>query len=245
MLVPFFIFFIPVEPTFGILIMFLATGLDVMGQISEKNVQINFALTYFHLALFITFYSILMHLILKRNTIIRSANLWPPLITFYLMIAFSLIYTPAFSEGSFKLLRVIVMGIISLIVIECLDKDWKVRTVIWGMILIPVGISILTIYQLLTEGAFYPTRIVKMATSIGLSVYRSTGTFDNPNTLGCFLMIGIVFSFSMLFIKKQGFFIKLILIASLVITSVGVLASFSRTAWLSTLVTLFGYCGTP
>ncbi|MCD6308200.1 MAG: hypothetical protein J7M24_04305, partial [Candidatus Latescibacteria bacterium] len=192
LITPVLLVMVPLEPTIGIIIMMIATGFDFLGRITDTASRIKFHLTYFHLALFVTFVSTFLNLVLRRRTIIRNVDLWPPFIVFLIILSYSLIYTPDFPQGSYTFVRVVVMGLISLIVIECVDKPWKVRLIMWSMILVPVAISVLTIYQLFTQGSFYAPHVAKMATSLGLAVYRSTGTFDNPNKLACFLMIGIV-----------------------------------------------------
>ncbi len=227
---------IPLEPTIGIVLMLIATGFDFLGRIVETTSRIRFHLTYFHLALFVTFVSTFLNLVLRRRTIIRKVDLWPPFILFLFILSYSLIYTPDFPQGSYTFVRVVVMGLISLIVIECVDKVWKVKTLMWSMILVPMAISILTIYQLLTQGSFYAPHVVKMATSLGLAVYRSTGTFDNPNKLACFLMIGIVIPFGALFVKRKNPVTTIIIVASLLASCVGILSTFSRAGWLSSLV---------
>jgi len=234
-LAPLFLLIVPLEPTIGIILMMFATGLDFLGRITKSSGEVNFNLTYFHIALLITFISTFLNLVLRRRTVIRSVNLWPPLIVFLLVLSFSLIYTPNFPDGAVTFVRVVVMGLVALIVIESVDKIWKVRFLMWGMVVIPVGISILTLYQLLTEGAFYAPRVVKMATSLGLAVYRSTGTFDNPNKLACFLMIGVVIPTGLLFLKEMNLLQKTFLVLALLGTSVGILSTFSRAGWISTI----------
>ena len=48
-------------------------------------------------------------------------------------------------------------------------------------------------------------------------------------------MIGVVIPFSMMFIKELNLFTKLILLFSLLLTSVGILSTFSRAGWISTI----------
>ncbi|MBT4484855.1 MAG: O-antigen ligase family protein [Candidatus Latescibacteria bacterium] len=234
-LTPLLLLLIPLEPTIGIILMLVATGFDFMARIGEQSKQIRFNLTYFHIALFVTFVSIFLNFILKRRTRIRSVNLWLPLTIFFIVLSYSLIYTPDFPQGSYYFVRIVVMGLLALIVIESVNREWKVSLVLWGMVLIPFAISILTVYQLFTEGAFFSTKVVKMATSIGLAVYRSTGTFENPNQLASFLMIGIIVPFGMLFIKRMNPMLKFLLVVFLLITSIGILSTFSRAGWISTL----------
>ena len=235
LITPFMLLLIPLEPTLGIILMLITTGVDFLGRITKSTGDVNFNFTYFHIALLVTFISTFLNLVLKRRTLIKSVNLWPPLIVFILILSYSLIYTPNFPDGAMTFVRVVVMGLISLIVIECVDREWKVRLLMWSMVFIPVAISVLTIYQLMTEGSFYAPRVVKMATSLGLAVFRSTGTFDNPNKLACFLMIGVVIPFGMMFIKEMKLPVKIMLFVSLIVASIGLLTTFSRAGWISTI----------
>jgi len=235
LLVPLFLLVTPIEPVVGLQLMFITTGLDFLARITKSTGSVNFNFTYFHLALLLTFISTFFNLLLKRRTVIRSTNLWMPLIMFYLVLAMSLIYTPNFPDGAMTFVRIVVMGLIALIVIESVDTIKKLKFVLWGMILIPAGISILTIYQLMTQGSFYASKVTKLATSLGIAVYRSTGTFDNPNKLACFLMIGIIVPFGLIFEKKLSRTVKLILASAILLSSVGILTTFSRAGWVSTL----------
>jgi len=228
----------PVEPTIGLLLMLVATGLDFLGRIYEGSESVGFNFTYFHVALLVTFVSTFLSLALKSRVTIRSIDLWPPLILYYFVLSYSLIYTPDFSQGSYIFVRIVVMGLISLIVLESVDRLWKVRLFVWGLVLIPLGISILTLYQMSSEGSFYSPNVSRMATSLGLQVYRSTGTFDNPNKLACFLFIGIIIPFGLLFERRQNLLTRLVLIGSLLLSSIGILSTFSRAGWVSVIAGL-------
>ncbi len=234
-LVPIFLLLVPLEPVVGLQLMFITTGLDFLARITKSTGSVNFNFTYFHIALLITFVSTFFNLLIKRRTYIRSTNLWMPLIMFFLVLAMSLIYTPNFPDGAMTFVRVVVMGLIALTVIESVDSIGKLKFVLWGMVLIPVGVSLLTIYQLFTQGSFYAPKVVKMATSLGLAVYRSTGTFDNPNKLACFLMVGIIVPFGLVFERKLNRPTKYVLVISILLSSVGILSTFSRAGWVSTL----------
>jgi len=195
-----------------------------------------FNLTVFHIALMLTIASLLLNHLHRRKTTFHSINLWPPLIAFLLVLSISLIYTPEFAQGGIMFVRILVMCLLTLIVLESVDKIWKLRLVIWSMVIIPFCVSIYAIYQLTGEGAYLSRYVVKMATAIGLAVIRSSATFENPVRLACFLMVGIVIAFGMLFFKKQNPLISLALILSIMITSAGLLSTFSRGGWLSTFV---------
>jgi len=235
-LVPLVLLLIPVEPAIGNVLMLIGTGFDIMGVLFQTSWRMRFNFTLFHIALMMTFASLLLNHLHRRKTTFYSINFWPPLIVFLLVLSISLIYTPDFPQGSFMFLRILVMCLLSLIVLESVDKIWKIRLVIWSMIIIPFIVSIYAIYQLTGEGAYLSRYVVKMATAIGLAVIRSSATFENPIRLACFLMVGIVIAFGMLFFKKQNPLIRLALILSIIITSAGLLSTFSRGGWLSTFV---------
>ncbi len=72
-----------------------------------------------------------------------------------------------------------------------MNKPWKVLFVTGAMIAAPLAVAVITLYQLYTEGTFFAPIVIKVANAIGLPVFRSTGTFRNPNNLACYLMIGV------------------------------------------------------
>ena len=235
LLVPFLLIIVPIEPTIGILILVITTGLDILGIISKATTaESEYRLTYFHLALLLVIISTFLNVILKRKTKIPSLDLWPPLVAFTTMYAVSLIYTPDFFNGTFQFVRYLALSFICLIVIICIDSRWKLTAVVWFMLITPAAISILTMYQFYTQGAIFAPIVIKMATVLGLPVYRSTGTFSSPNKLACFLMIGVVIPFGLLFMKKLLPVIKIALVFFLVVSSVALAATFSRGGWVST-----------
>ncbi len=235
-LVPLVLLLIPIEPSIFVVLMIIATGFDIMGVLYQTRWQLRFNFTVFHITLFMTFASLCLNRFHRHKTTFHSINLWPPLIAFLLIYSISLIYTPDFPQGGLMFLRIAAMCFMSLIVLESIDKVWKIRIVIWSMIIIPFCISIYAIYQLTGEGAYLSRYVVKMATAIGLAVIRSSATFENPIRLGCFLMVGIVIAFGMLFFKKQNPLLRAAIILSIMITGAGLLSTFSRGGWLSTFV---------
>ena len=233
---PLILLLIPVEPAFGIVLMLVATGFDIMGALYQFSSQMRFNLTVFHIALMLTLSSLLLNHLHRHKTTFHSIKLWPPLIAYLLILSVSLIYTPEFAQGGIMFVRILVMCLLTLIILESIDKIWKIQLVIWSMVIVPFTVSIYAIYQLTGEGAYLSRYVVKMATAIGLAVIRSSATFENPVRLACFLMVGIVVAFGMLFFKKQNPLIRLVLILSIIITSAGLLSTFSRGGWLSTFV---------
>lgn len=235
LLVPFLIVIIPLEPCFGIALMVLTTGLDFLGIIAEDKSAQYMKFTYFHVATLLTFASAGTNLILRKKTTIPSINIWPPLLIFLVMYTVSLIRTPYINDALFTVARVMMLSLSVLVIVLNVDKVWKVFIVAGAMIAVPLSVAILTLHQLYTEGSFFAPIVIKVANAIGLPVFRSTGTFTNPNNLACYLMVGVILAFSLLFIHKTSKYMRLLLLAVVIVSMLGLIASFSRGGWLSTL----------
>ncbi|MFC1541491.1 O-antigen ligase family protein [Candidatus Latescibacterota bacterium] len=233
--VPLLLLLIPIEPLLGLPLMFIATGFDFFAQITRSEEQL-FNFTYFHIIMIITFLSIFLKSCLNRKLTFPSISLWTPLIAFLTMTLLSTLYTPYFLMGFMEFFRLIVLALLAFSILISIDSKNKLKFVVWCYILIPFSVALFTIYEILTEGAFFASQIARVATALGIPVYRSTGTFHNPNDLACFLMIGITIGFSLLIIKNTKIYTKLIIIAIIGVTSIALIASFSRGGWLSTFV---------
>lgn len=226
---------IPLEPVLGIPLMFIATGFDFFAQIIKSENEI-LNLTYFHIVMFVTFASVFLNSFLKRKITFPSITLWAPLIAFLTMTLISTIYSPNFLLGFMEFIRLVVLAILAFAILISIDSKRRVKFVVWSYILIPLGVAIFTIYEILTEGAFFSSQVARVATELGIPVYRSTGTFHNPNDLACFLMIGISISFAILIIEKTKIYTKVMMIVITGIIGIALIASFSRGGWLSTFV---------
>ena len=236
---PVFLIAIPIEPVVGLVGIIITTGIDFLGQIGETTEEATFRLTYFHLVMILTLASVFLHLLLKKRISIPSFSVWPPIILFLIAIAISTIYTPDFKTGCIEFARIAFMVLTMVIVMIIVNNKWRSSLVVWSMILIPFFVSVLALYQLINEGSIFAPIVRKVATEIGMPVYRSTGTFSNPNALGCFLMVGIIPAFALLFDRKLIKFLKVMLVMSIAVTSIALLISFSRGSWLSTLAGFF------
>ena len=227
------ILFLPIEPMIGVPIMMAATGLNYLAAIVQSQETI-YKLSSFHIIFGLTLASVLFSALLRGKTTLPSLPLWPPMVTYLGVISFSLIYTPLFLDGFMELFRLAALCILALIIIIAADKKWKIQLVTWSYVIIPAGVSLYTIHEIITGGEFYKAQVTKVATELGLNVYRSTGTFANPNDLACFIMIGIITSFGLLFLKNITNIGRLILILGIGLSSIGLITTFSRGGWLST-----------
>lgn len=238
LLVPVFVVFIPLEPAVGLAIMIIVTGLDFMGVIAKDTSAMYYRLTYFHLAIFVTFISSFTNTILQKRITIPSLSVWSPLLLFMVMYAVSLTRTPNMEDALFTFIRVGMLSLTILMIVLSVQSRWKVHFLVWVIILATFVISGVSLYQMFHEGTFFAPVVIKVANALGLPVFRSTATFMNPNSLACFLMTGVVMSFSLLFIKKCPKVLRLLIIIAVVTTTLGLIVSFSRGGWLSTFAAL-------
>ena len=232
------ILLLPVEPIIGIPLMFMATGFDLFAQIIKSEEHI-YSFTYFHIVMLVTFVSVFLNHFIKRKTKLPSGSLWAPVMAFLTMILISLIYTPKFFDGFMEFVRLAMLCALTFAIMISVNSWKNVQFVAWSYILIPFGSSLYTFYEIVTEGEFYKSQVINVASQLGLNVYRSTGTFHNPNILASFLMIGITIGFGLLFVKKTNLLVKVFLLVTIGVTCVALVASFSRGGWLATFFAVF------
>ncbi|MFA6472648.1 MAG: O-antigen ligase family protein [Candidatus Latescibacterota bacterium] len=215
--------------------MVITTSLDFMGA-AESGVEgfryLNF--TLFHLAFLLTLVSTICSILMHQKIRIPSASIWFPLLAFLLLYTISLIRTPDIKEASLYVVRAMFLSMTIFIVIISIDRIWKLSLFVGMLIIVPLVVASITISQFFSEGSLFAPIVIKMANALGLPVFRATGTFTNPNALACFLMAGAALGFSLLFAKEIPSFLRLILLAAVITTVVGLLLSFSRGGWVST-----------
>ena len=238
LLSPLLVLLIPIEPLIGLPLMLIATGFDASNRISARSGE-HFSLTYFHIAMLVTFVAVLMNMLLTKRTRIPYATFLPSVLSFLVMMAFSLLYSPNFTVGFFEVIRIAVLVLLAYSMIVCIDNSRRAKIAAWICMLIPTLVSAYTIYEILTEGSFFASGVRRIATELGMPVYRSTGTFANPNTLACFLMVGIVIGFGLLLLRSKNWLTKLIIVVMISTTSIALISSFSRSGWLSTMTAVF------
>jgi O-antigen ligase len=224
------------DPTIGLALMVVTTSLDFVGYITSGTEGYKyFNITYFHFALMLTLLSTICSVLKRRKMHIPSISIWLPLMVFLFIYSISLIRTPDIKEASLFLLRTMVLSLTILMIVINIDRVWKLGFFTAVLITVPLAVAIITIYQFYSEGSVFAPIVMKMANVLGLPVYRSTGTFSNPNTLACFLMSGATLSFSMLFAKRIPYIIRAVLLGSSIALVLGLLATFSRGGWVSTI----------
>ncbi|MDP2982479.1 MAG: O-antigen ligase family protein [Candidatus Latescibacter sp.] len=224
------------DPTIGLALMVITTSLDIIGYITSGTEGFKYLnITYFHFALTLTFLSTISSVLKRQKMHIPSANIWPPLLAFLFLYSISLIWTPDIKEASIFILRIIVLSLTVLMILMNIDRIWKFSFFVGILIAVPLVVAIITLYQFFSEGSIFAPIVMKMANALGLPVYRSTGTFSNPNTLACFLMAGATLAFGLLFAKGIPSIFRVALLATFITIILGLISSFSRGGWVSTM----------
>ena len=213
-------------------------GLDFLGRIAGSN-EDSLRLTYFHVAMMLTLASLIMNKLYKGKISIPSLSLWLPLLSFTALLAISIIWSPDFNMAIFELARHSFMVVLCVMVVMIVDSRWRVKLVVWVMVLTTFAISVLSVYQTITKGTIFAPIVNQVATELGMPIYRTTGTFSNPNVLGLFLMAGVILPFAQLFELGISSNERFFLFVCLVGTSIGLVLTFSRSGWLSVLTGLF------
>ncbi len=237
LLVPVFILLLPIEPTIGLVAMIVTTGLDYFGVIAfSKEAQYS-RFTYFHIAIALTMVSTVLNMIARKRFTIPSFNIFPPLLCFIVMyaISFSRTVPGAATDGLITLARVALLSCVIFVVAININSRRKVAVIAASMIFTTLVLSGMTLYQIFNEGTFFAPIVIKVANTIGLPVFRASATFTNPNSLACFMMVGAVVSFALIFHKDSALALRILIFLAVIIINLGLIASFSRGGWVSTL----------
>ena len=101
------------------------------------------------------------------------------------------------------------------------------------MVIFTVSGAVMGTYQVITGQFHLP---VKVITALGGNVPRATGTFHNPNIFASFMMSGVLPLLAVLLNYKMPRGQRVLFALSTVIGIGGLLASFSRSSWVATMV---------
>ncbi len=219
-------------PLVWILLMIFSSGLDAWGKIGG-------GVTLFHLAWFLSIVTSVFYILknpnfkLKFDTPITKIGF-----TFLFYATFSLIYSPNYVDGLRLLGTTFALFFSFFVFVNFLKTKFQFKLVVFTLAIINVFLSLLTFYQLLFQNdKYFGTSTV--ATSSGEKVWRATGTFEDPNVTATFLMVSIILSISVVLFSKEKVLSKLFLIGSVLISFVGIVATFSRSGWLAVAIGIF------
>ncbi|MFH1569240.1 MAG: O-antigen ligase family protein [Gemmatimonadota bacterium] len=205
------------------------TALDVTGQLLKQTV-VGVPVTGFHLALALMMAGIVANTFVRRRTRFPEFELRGPLFLLLGVMAVSLTYTPALEDGTIGLMRTIVLVAFLYGAQIIIDSPRAVTFVLISMGAAMVVGSIMAVAQLLSEKFYLPASFV---IAVGANAPRATGTFQNPNTFGTFMMSGAVLLFGVLVFRRLSRWARLATIGALAVALGGLVMTFSRANWVA------------
>ena len=213
----------------------LTTGLDSTGRLLAEagHVGGRFYLTGFHLAFALLIIAVAARICLTRRTRFPDFEIKAPLILFLGCIAVSLTYSPNQPEATVSFFRLCALALFTYTIQIVIDSRGAVSLVLWSMVVLTVAGAVMGTYQVLTGQFHLPAEVI---TALGGNVPRATGTFHNPNIFAIFMMSGVLPLLAVLLNYRQPLWQRLLFSLSVLIGVGGLLASFSRSSWVATML---------
>ena len=224
-----------VRPWLIIPLIILTTGLDSTGRLIGEAGKIKgiFHLTGFHLTFGLMIIALAAHICMTRRVRFPDFEIKAPLFMFLGCIAVSLTYSPNQPEATVSFVRICALVLFTYMTLVIIDSKRAVSAVLWSMVVFTVAGSVMGTYQVVTGQFHLP---VKVITALGGNVPRATGTFHNPNIFATFMMSGILPLLAVLLNHKMSSGRRLLFSLSVIIGIGGLLASFSRSSWVATMI---------
>lgn len=217
------------HPEVGVILIIPTTALDFYGHL---RIAPQVPLTFFHLVLIATFISWILKKCIKGDLTLPRTTINLPLAVFFVLLAFSLLYTPARSTGFSFLVRLLFLVSIVFLTVDVVTEKKIVKETMHVLMLSTVGISVYAAYGILTQGVeFIPIAMVRGA----LGLARISGTFLDPNKLAMFIGIGVVMLTAILIGTKASWLRSGTFLLILSFFFIVLLSTFSRSGLLSTV----------
>ena len=224
-----------VRPWLIVPLIVLTTGLDSTGRLIGEAGKIKgvFHLTGFHLTFGLMIIALAANICLSRRVRFPDFEIKAPLFLFLGCIAISLTYSPNQPEATVSFVRLCALVLFTYMVQIVIDSKRAVSAVLWSMVVFTVAGAVMGTYQVITGQFHLP---VKVITALGGNVPRATGTFHNPNIFASFMMSGVLPLLAVLLNYRMAKGQRVLFALSTVIGIGGLLASFSRSSWVATMV---------
>ena len=224
-----------VRPWLIVPLIVLTTGLDSTGRLIGEAGKVKgiFHLTGFHLTFALMIIALAANICLSRRVRFPDFEIKVPVFLFLACIAVSLTYSPNQPEATVSFVRICALVLFAYMVQIIIDSKRAVSAVLWSMVVFTVAGAVMGTYQVITGQFHLP---VKVITALGGNVPRATGTFHNPNIFAVFMMSGVLPLLAVLLNYRLPKGQRLLFILSTIIGVGGLLASFSRSSWVATMI---------
>ncbi len=208
------------------------TALDITGRLLKTTI-IGVPLTGFHLILALMVIVLPINIFLRRRMEFPGFELKAPLLMLLGVMAISLTYSPNQPEATIHFVRMVVLVFFMYLTQVMIDSRRSVNMVICSLVLaVPVG-AIMGAWQVATGQFHLPAAMVH---ALGANVPRATGTFDNPNIFGIFMVSCIIPLLSIILNYRMKWWMRILFGLVCLLGLVGILATFSRSSWVSAMV---------
>ena len=226
----FLVLFVPSRPEWFYYLVIMTSALDYFGTIMTGQ---TFNLTYFHVTLLLTIASYITYAIMNQRWTFPVTRFNMPFLAFWGMALFSLFYCANWKAGAIMCIRLFFLAILFFLTVLIVRTKPKMQWTIFFLLFTVVAISVIATYQLVTNREFLPP---ELANRFGHGINRAEGTFANANWMAAFVMIGTILSFSFLLNLPTLFWKKMVLVGVGASSALALLASFSRSGWLSVAI---------
>ena len=232
--VAFFFAGLLLRPWLVVPILLLTTALDSTGRLigeagHSKGI---FFLTGFHLAFGLLVVGLVANICLRQRMHFPDFEIKVPLFLFLASIAVSLTYTPNQPAATVSFVRICALVLFTYMVQITLDSRRAVSAVLWSLVVLTIAGAVMGAYQVITGQFHLPAKVI---TALGGNVPRATGAFHNPNIFASFVMSGVLPLLAVLLNYRLPGGQRVLFALSILIGIGGLLASFSRSSWVSTL----------
>ena len=189
------------------------------------------AFTWFQIFLFIAFLLFLARKLVKQDFHIIITNLDIEFLLFFLLIFFSLIYSPNRGDGLFYAIRLLVLILMVYLILNSIDDVKQIRIIIYGLILLSIILGVNSIREALLNPQAV---ILNYLTAGGKFASRGSAlTIDDPNIFATHFFLPISFVMAVTFEKSQRLIVRILGLFILGILISSVISTFSRSAWVA------------
>lgn len=209
-----------------VIILIASTALDQWGRVIN-------GITVFHIAWFLSILSLLIAVLYKHKFTVIIKTPINKYVFFYISFSFfTLIFSPNVESGLQYLATTLALFLFFLVLLNVIKSIKHYKIIIYSFIGSNLFLSMLALYQLLFQNILYFGRY-STETSTGEKIWRVSATFDDPNVAATFMFVGILFTLGVIIYSREKLVLKILLVISLIPSIAGIIATFSRSGWVS------------
>lgn len=224
----FFYYAFMIGPLPWVFLMVIATGLDTWGRIVS-------GVTLFHVAWGMSIITVIYAMLSKSYRLQWNFPFSKNYFTYVLLASLSLIYSPNKLEGLQMIVITIALYILFVFIANFIKTRRDILVVFWSLLIANVFNAFLTFYQIAFQNVLYFGRGAVESTT-GEKIWRAGGTFYDPNVLASFMIFGTILGVSLIIYSDLTKRHKSIIAFAVLVSIIGILATFSRSGWISLFV---------